>query len=187
MSDEKYGPLEFLIGEWSSGKDWTGENRAPDPKREEENTKFRQVMTFTPIDDVKNHEQVLSVLRYSTTAWEEEDEDPFHEEVGYWIWDAENKQVMKTFTIPRGVSVNAGATCEANSKKFKVEAKVGSNTYGVCSNLFLDKEFKTVSYEIEIEQLDDNSFSYDEDTQLKIKGREGVFHHTEKNIMKRSL
>ncbi|PIP95997.1 MAG: FABP family protein [Bdellovibrio sp. CG12_big_fil_rev_8_21_14_0_65_39_13] len=182
MDDEKFGPLSFLVGEWES-KGWTGENKALDPDREEENTKFRQIMSFTPIDDVENHEQVLCVLRYSTTAWEEGDENPFHEEVGYWIWDAENKQVMKSFIVPRGISVNAGGTSTETAKSFKVQAKVGSDTYSVASNLFLDREFKTLQYDLEVTQLNEQTFRYSEDTQIKMKGRPEIFHHTEKNTM----
>lgn len=185
MNNIKFGPLEFLIGKWSSGDSWTGENRAPDPDRQEENTRFKQEMNFEPILDVKNHEQLICGLRYSTTAWEEGSELPFHEEVGYWLWDAENKQVMKSFIVPRGISVNAGGTAKADSKNFKVEAKLGSHTYGLCSNIFLDQEFRTISYEIEIEQIDSNTFSYNEDSQIKIKGQEEVFHHIEKNTLKR--
>jgi hypothetical protein len=187
MSDENYGPLSFFIGKWES-ESWTGENIAPDLQRKTENTKFRQEMTFEPIGDVNNHEQKLYVLRYSTLAWEEgSGEDPFHEEVGYWIWDSVNEQVMKSFIVPRGVSVNAGGTAKANAKRFEMSAKLGSETYGLCSNKFLDEEFKSVQYDLKIEKIDENKFSYDEDTQIKIKGQEEIFHHTEKNVLNRSL
>ncbi|MBN21478.1 MAG: FABP family protein [Bdellovibrionaceae bacterium] len=187
MSYENYGPLAFFIGKWSSEK-WTGENRAPDPDRLVENTSFRQEMNFEPIGDVENHEQKLFALRYSTKAWEEgEDESPFHEEVGYFIWDKENKQVLKSFVIPRGITVNAGGTTEPDSKEFAVSAVLGSETYGLSSNLFLDKEFKSLRYDTQFKQIDKNTFSYDENTQIKIKGQDEIFHHTEKNTLKRVI
>ena len=97
MSNANYGPLKYFIGKWQS-EGYRGENRAPDPNRKVENTKFRQEMIFEPIGDVENHEQILYALRYHTKAWEEgDDEEPFHEEVGYFIWDQANKQVMKSF------------------------------------------------------------------------------------------
>ena len=181
---EQYGPLAYFIGNWKSDG-WTGENQAPDPNRETENTKFRQEMTFDPIGDVNNHEQKLYALRYSTVAWEEGDDDPFHEEVGYLIWDKDNKQVLKSFIVPRGIAVNAGGTTEEDAKEIFVTADLGSPTYGICSNIFLDEEFKTTRYELKLTKLDDNTFSYDEDTHILMKGRKDVFHHTEKNIMKR--
>jgi len=33
---------------------------------------------------------------------------------------------------------------------------------------------------------DDQSFSYEEDTQLQIKGRKDLFHHIDKNTLKRT-
>jgi hypothetical protein len=187
MSDENYGPLSYFIGKWKSDE-WLGENRAPDPSRRIENTKFTQEMSFEPIGDINNHEQKLYALSYSTKAWEEgEDKDPFHEEVGYFIWDAANKQVMKSFIVPRGVAVNAGGTAESSSKKFTVSADVGSETYGISSNPFLNEQFKSVRYDISFKQIDDNTFSYDEDTQIKIKGQTEIFHHTEKNTLKRII
>ncbi len=187
MDNKCYGPLAFLIGKWSSNE-WAGENRAPDPNREVENTKFRQEMTFVPIGQVDNHEQKLFALRYSTIAWEEgDDESPFHEEVGYWIWDAENKQVMKSFIVPRGISVTAGGTTDPNSHMFEVTADVGCETYGICSNKFLDEEFKSIRYELKMEKINENSFRYDEDTLIKIKGQKEIFHHTEKNILNKVM
>jgi len=185
MSNSDYGPLAFYIGKWDS-EGWSGENVAPDPQRKTENTNFRQQMTFEPIGDVNNHEQKLYVLRYLTKAWEEgSDEDPFHEEVGYFIWDSANKQVMKSFIVPRGIAVNAGGDAEVDSTMFTVSADAGSETYGISSNIFLDKEFKSIRYDVTFKQLSDDSFSYDEDTQIQIKGQNAIFHHTEKNILKR--
>lgn len=185
MDFQNYGPLAFLIGKWLS-EGWTGENRAPDSDRKVENTKFRQEMIFEPIGQVDNHEQILFALRYSTKAWEEGDEEsPFHEEVGYWIWDAQAKQIMKSFIVPRGISVNAGGTTESNAVNFEVQADVGSETYGINSNQFLDREFKSLIYILKISKIDENTFSYDEDTLIKIKGQKEIFHHTEKNVLKR--
>lgn len=186
MSDViNYGPLRFLIGNWAS-HGHLGENRAPDPDRKVENTKFRQEMHFEPIGDVENHEQLLYALRYHTKAWEEgDDEDPFHEEVGYFIWDKVNRQVMKSFIVPRGIAVNAGGEADVNATEFSMKAELGSNTYGVCSNKFLDEEFQTVSYEVKFEFLDEDEFRYDENTRIKIKGQDKIFDHTESNVLKK--
>ena len=183
MSDINYGPLRFLIGEWAS-EGHLGENRAPDPDRKVENTKFKQTMLFEPIGEVENHEQVLYALRYSTKAWEEgDDEDPFHEEVGYFIWDKANRQVLKSFIVPRGIAVNAGGEADVNAISFTVSAELGSHTYGLCSNKFLDEEFKTLTYEVTFEFVDENKFEYSENTRIQIKGQNQVFDHIEKNTL----
>ncbi len=177
------GPLAGLVGIWEGDK---GDDVAPSDDRKTETNKFRERMTFEPLGaSVNNHEQTLYGLRYSTIAWKIGESEPFHEELGYWLWDPKAKQVMRCFMVPRGVSVIAGGTAESQAKSFELIAKVGSDTYGICSNLFLDQEFKTVRYELKVTIHDSNSFSYEEDTQLKIKGQKEIFHHRDKNRLKR--
>ncbi len=176
------GPLAPLAGIWEGEE---GEDTAPSPGRGTEINKFRERITFEPLGPVKNHEQVLYGLRYSTTAWPLGKEEPFHEELGYWLWDSDGKQVLRCFMVPRGVTILAGGTVDPGAKTFELSADVGSETYGICSNLFLDEAFKTVRYELKIAIHDDQSFSYEEDTQLKIKGQTDLFHHTDKNKLKK--
>ena len=66
-----------------------------------------------------------------------------------------------------------------------ISAEAGSGTYGICSNLFLEEEFKTVRYDLTVTVHDDGTFSYEEDTQLQIKGRADIFHHIDRNRLKR--
>jgi len=90
---------------------------------------------------------------------------------------------MKSFIVPRGIAVNAGGDVDINATEFSVLASLGSNTYGLCSNKFLDKEFQTISYELKLEFVDENQFIYNENTRMKIKGQDKIFDHTEKNIL----
>ena len=175
------GPLATLAGVWEGDK---GDDKAPDTDRTQvAKSPFRERITLEPIGAVNNHEQQLYGLRHAKTAWRVGEEDAFHEEVGYWLWDADNRQVMRCFIVPRGVSVIAGGTAEPDAASFEMAAEVGSETYGICSNLFLEKEFRTVRYEVSIEIHDANSFSYAEDTVLQIKGQDELFHHRDKNTL----
>ena len=176
------GPLASLVGVWEGDK---GKDDAPGEDRQSAQAKFRERLEFEYMGDVNNHEQKLYALRYKTTAWKIGDDEPFHEELGYWLWDAKEKQVMRCFMVPRGVTIIAGGTVEENASSFDLAADVGSETYGICSNKFLDREFKTVRYELKITVHDENSFTYEEDTQLKIKGKDDLFHHTDKNTVTR--
>ncbi len=185
MSDgerELLGPLGALIGTWEGDQ---GKDVAPSDDRGTEHTDFRERMSFVPIGAVENHEQKLQGLRYATTAWPLGEKDPFHEEVGYWLWDDSAEQVMRCFVVPRGVAVNAGGSAAADAKTFEMAADVGSETFGICSNPFLDREFKTVRYELAVKIREDGSFHYREDTQLRMPGREELFHHTDENTLRR--
>lgn len=101
------------------------------------------------------------------------------------LWDAAAKQVLRCFIVPRGVTVLAGGTVEPGASSFQVAAEAGSDTYGICSNNFLDREFKTVRYELTVTVHGRNSLSYSEDTQLRIKGQAELFHHTDANTLRR--
>ena len=180
---ENLGPLAMMAGTWEGDK---GDDKAPDSDPKLKRTqKYRERLILEPFGAVDNHAQVLHCLRYSTTAWQLGEENPFHEELGYWLWDPAEKQVIRCFIVPRGVTVMAGGTVEPDAREFHLKAEAGAETYGICSNLFLDREFRTVRYELRVVIHDTNCFSYEEDTQLQIKGQEELFHHTDKNILKR--
>ena len=175
------GPLASLAGIWE-GDQGIDISHSSQHARE---THFRERITFTPLGPVVNGQQVLYGLRYSTVAWPLIQEQPFHEEVGYWLWDADRKQVMRCFMVPRGVAVNAGGTAETDAKEFHMAAEVGSVIYGILSNPFLDEVMKTVRYELTVTIHEPGKFSYTEDTQLQIAGHQEIFHHTDQNTLKR--
>lgn len=105
--------------------------------------------------------------------------------MGYWLWDPGERQVLRCFIVPRGVAVIAGGTADPAARSFDLTAEVGAETYGICSNRFLDREFKTVRYELRVTVHDADSFSYEEDTVLRIKGQTGLFHHRDRNTLRR--
>ena len=176
------GPLGPLAGIWEGNE---GVDIAP-AKDGSKETHFRERITFEPIGPVKNGPQTLYGLRYTTMAWPIIQENPFHEEVGYWLWDADRKQVMRCFIVPRGVVVNAGGTSEPDAKEFCMTADAGAGVYGILSNPFLDEAMKTVRYELTVTIHEPWKFSYKEDTQLQMAGHSDVFHHTDQNTLKRS-
>lgn len=181
-ADPALGPLAALAGIWEGDQ---GVDVSPAADRGIGENAYRERLVLEPIGAVDNHEQVLQALRYSTTAWRIGAEDPFHEEVGYWMWDAERKQVMRSFVVPRGVTIQAGGTAEPDAKSFSMSAELGSPTYGICSNPFLDEQFQTVRYDVTIQVLEPDRFSYDEDLQMRMPGRDQVFHHTDRNTLSR--
>ena len=125
MSNEiikNLGPLATLVGTWEGDK-------GIDVSRihsKETTTQYRERIVFEPLGPVNNGPQKLYGLRYSMTCWRLGEEDGFHEELGYWLWDAANKQVLRCFMVPRGVLINAGGDAEADSKSFHLSAEVGS-------------------------------------------------------------
>jgi len=111
---DNLGPLAALAGIWEGDK---GDDTAPSDDRGTEKNLFRERMTFEPIGPVDNHEQKLYGLRYSTVAFRLGEGAVFHEELGYWLWDAKAKQVMRCFLVPRGIAVIAGGTVEPGGRR----------------------------------------------------------------------
>ncbi len=177
-----FGPLAAFAGTWQGS---TGDDTAPDDFRGVEKNAFREQIVFTPMAPAVNHEQTLYVVSYTRTAWRLREEDPFHQQLGYWLWDPAAKQVMHSFMIPRGVTVLAGGTAEPDSTALAVKATRGSSTFGICSNPFLDEEFRTVAYEARITLHSSQLFSYREDTQIQIKGQRDIFHHIDQNTLEK--
>jgi len=89
------------------------------------------------------------------------------------LWDQAQKQVMRCFIVPRGVTILAGGTVEEHATSLNLEATIGSSVYG--------------KYLLNITILSDDRFSYEEDTQLLIKGKKEIFHHIDKNTLTRTI
>jgi hypothetical protein len=175
----KLGPLAALEGTWEGDKG-IDVSRVHSEIKE---TPYREQITFVPFGPVNNGPQELYGLRYSMMAWRLGEEEAFHEETGYWLWDAGNKQVLRCFIVPRGVLINAGGDAESDSQGFHLSAEVGSETYGILSNKFLDESYKTMKYSLDVNLNDDGSFSYKETTQLWIPINEATFDHTDQNTL----
>lgn len=183
MIIQNLGPLAGLAGIWKGGQgvDVSIVNG------QEKRTAYHESVTFEPLGPVKNGPQLLYGLRYTMTARRLGEQDDFHEELGYWLWDVAHKQVLRCFMVPRGVLVNAGGDAENNSKSFHLSAEIGSETYGILSNKHLHESHKTMKYTLDLTIHDDDQFSYKEDTQLWIPARESVFHHTDQNTLNKVI
>jgi len=176
---EGLGPLAPLSGVWEGD---AGVDIAPGSSGAVE-TGYRERLTFDPLGPVVNGPQVLYGLRYATTAWPLDADEAFHEETGYWLWDAGREQVMRCFMVPRGVTILAGGAVSADATELRMSAVCGSETFGILSNPFLDQSFKTVRYDLTIHIHTDGNFSYHEDTQLRIHQQDAIFHHTDRNTL----
>jgi hypothetical protein len=182
MSDNaEWGPLGRLIGEWEGdqGLDVSYHNGA---SRVGE-TKYRERVTFAPFGPVKNGQQSLYGLDYRMAAWRTGESDPFHTEIGYWLWDAEGGHVLRCFMVPRGTTVLAGGTARPTDASFSVEANVGSETYGIMSNLYLAARARTTKYTCQV-AAEPGSFSYDSCTTY-VHATGGTIAHTDRNTLHR--
>ena len=122
------GPLAPLAGIWEGEN---GDDTAPSDARGVERNRYRERVTFEPIGPVHNHEQCLYGFRYAMTAFRLGEPAAFHEELGYWLWDASAKQVLRCVLVPRGVAVMAGGTAEPTATTLEFTAEAGTDTCGI--------------------------------------------------------
>jgi hypothetical protein len=148
-------------------------------------TPFREHVEFKPFGPVANGVQELYGLDYRMAAWRAGEENPFHTELGYWLWDATDGQVMRCFLIPRGSAVIAGGPVAADATSYTLSADVGSETYGILSNRFLAEQARTIRYEVHIDLSKDGVFHYEEVSVIEHGKLPEHLSHTDHNTLRR--
>ena len=185
MSDTQevdYGPLAGLIGVWQGDK---GMDIAPDPDGTEENPYF-ETIEFTAGGDLSNAEsQVLSVVYYHQIVKRKSNNEVFHDQTGYWLWDARENVIMHSLTIPRAVCVLAGGHYSAQQDDegnviLEVAAKVDDQDWGIIQSPFMQKNAKTIAFRQKL-KFGNGKMTFSETTMLDIYGRE--FEHTDENVL----
>ncbi|MCB0993632.1 MAG: FABP family protein [Acidimicrobiales bacterium] len=177
-----FGPLAALAGEWEGddGLD-VSYHHAVDEIRE---TPYREHITFKPFGPVDNGDQQMYGLDYKMAAWRAGEENPFHTEVGYWLWCAGLGHVMRGFLVPRGTVVLAGGPAAPDATTFTLTATHDSDEYGVLSNPYLAQRAKCVRYEVTV-TVEGDVMTYEEDTVLQMTELPDLVHHTDRNRLRR--
>ncbi len=179
----EWGPLDALIG------DWEGEGGLDTAFSHSQNqvldTPYREKVSMKPFGPVDNGSQHLYGLDYKTAMWRGSEDNPFHTEVGYWLWDSATGEVLRGFVVPRGITVLAGGSAAATATSFTMAAKLGGTNYTIGENTYLAAKASTVSYEVTITLNADGSWSYHETTMLRMVEFPDLFPHVDHNTLRR--
>jgi hypothetical protein len=179
MANE-WGPLGAMVGEWEGegGLDTSYSHS----RGEVVGTPYLEKVTFKPFGPVDNGSQHLYGLDYKTAMWRNDEENPFHTEVGYWLWDGATGEILRGFVVPRGITVLAGGHADADATEFTLTAAVGDPQYPIGEGKYLTANASSVSYSATI-TLGDGTWSYDETTMLVMKELPEPMAHTDHNTM----
>jgi hypothetical protein len=177
------GPLRALAGVWESGAD-AGLDEHPVVEGTLAEG-FVERYELQPIDRQTNGPQLFYGLRYHTHIVKPGEVETFHDQVGYWLWEPAAHAVTLTLAIPRGQVLLARGAADADSTEFEVTSEVDSPTVGIISNPFLDQSFRTVRFRMHVVANADGTWSYDEETVLKIPGRDEEYLHTDANTLRK--
>lgn len=180
MAHEEFGPLAGLIGTWY-GDEGVNISYDYDVKKVIE-TRYTETATFNIVGDVTNGNQTLWVLDYTTAAKRVGEEDVFHTELGYWLWDPARSEVMRCFMVPRGSTILAGGQSSANATQFDMEAKIGEEAFGVLSNPYLIEHAKCIRYTNSV-SIDGETWRYEENTVMTMTATGNTMDHTDANTL----
>ena len=179
MADE-WGPLGPLAGEW------TGEGGLDTAFSHSRNevlgTPYTEKLTLKPFGPVVNGSQTLYGLDYKTAMWRGDEENPFHTEVGYWLWDAAAGEIVRGFVVPRGIVVLAGGNASADAKSFTLTAEAGHPRFAIGENSYLSSHASTVGYSVTV-TIGEGTWSYEEESTLKMTEFDQPFAHTDHNTL----
>ena len=180
----EWGPLQALVGDWESDKGGL-DTAFSHSEGKVLGTPYLERVSFKPFGPVDNGSQHLYGLDYKTAMWRGDEQNPFHTEVGYWLWDAATGEVLRGFVVPRGITVLAGGTALPDAAEFTLRATQGDLQYSIGENKYLAINASTLSYEATITTGVD-TWSYREDTILKMLEMDEPFHHTDANTLHRA-
>lgn len=182
---QKLGPLTPLIGEWEgdAGVDLSYHNKDDETSE----TTYFEIARFKPIPIQENGRQELWGLHYVMTAWRhgEEAMDPFHDEVGFLLWDKAHGQVMRSVVFGRGIAILAGSDAKPGDRTLHFDARPGEACYGILQNRYLLERAEIRGFTSSFTIEDEDTFSYTSDLLLKLAATGGEMHHTDKNTLRR--
>ena len=173
------GPLTKMAGVWEGARGLDIKPEADGPQKQA----YVERIDMHPIDPQTNGPQLLYGLRYHVHITKPGQVKTYHDQVGYWLWEPATETIIHTLTIPRGQTAIASGKASADATEFELVATQGSDTYGICSAPFLDHAFKTVEFRIQVKINDDGTWSYDQDTIIKIINQNELFHHRDRNTL----
>jgi hypothetical protein len=111
------GPLAGLAGIWTSA---AGQDVAPKAEGPETSA-YIEHAEFQPIDAQTNGPQIFYGLRYHVRIVKPDEVESFHDQVGYWLWEAATGTLIQTLSIPRGQTAMAmGHPSRATIRSCKV-------------------------------------------------------------------
>jgi hypothetical protein len=171
------GPLARMAGLWEGEK-------GHDIKPTEDggaSQSYVETIELVPIDPQMNGPQLLYGLRYHTQITKPGEVEMYHDQVGYWLWEPATRHIFHSLTIPRGQVALAKGKAKSGADTFSVKAKEED----IVSAPFLAENFRTTGFKMTVMIHDEDHWSYDQTTKLKIKGVKKGFDHRDRNSLRR--
>lgn len=181
---QRLGPLTPLVGEWegNDGVDLSYHNEDDETGE----TGYFEKAWFRPIPQQTNGKQALEGLNYQMTAWRHGEEAmiPFHDEVGYLLWDKARGEVLRAVVFGRGIAILAGAKAGPRDREIHFTAQPGKPDWGILQNPYLLERAELKSFESTFSFDADGSFTHSSDIVLRLAATGGEMHHTDHSTLR---
>jgi hypothetical protein len=109
--------------------------------------------------------------------------DPYHDEVGYLLWEKATGQIMRVVVFGRGIAILAGGDAKPRDKQLHFKATPGNPNYGILQNKYLSQRAELKGFESTFTVNSDGTFSYTSELILKLAAIGKEMHHTDRNTL----
>ena len=125
---------------------------------------FFEKMTFEAAADAENaSDQYLVALYYKQEVFRKSDGSKFHDQRGYFIYDAKNQMVYNSFCVPRTTCVTAEGPA---GKTMTLTAPAR----GIAESSYMTEKASTTGFSMNI-KIEENKLTYSQNTMLDIYGQ----------------
>lgn len=111
--------------------------------------------------------------------------DPFHDEIGFLLWDKADGQVIRNVVFGRGIAILAGSDAGPRDTVLRFDAKPGDPSYGILQNKYLMQRAEIRDFTSTFTIIDADTFSYTSDLLLRLAATGTEMHHTDENTLTR--
>lgn len=108
---------------------------------------------------------------------------PFHDEIGFLLWDKANGQVMRNVMFGRGIAILAGSDAQLGDRVLHFDAKPGDPSYGTLQNRYLMERAEIKNFTSGFTFIGDGTMSYVSDLLLRLAATGEEMHHTDENTL----
>jgi len=177
-----FGPLAGLIGSWEStatgGVDVApAQANTPLGEGAPAVEPYYETFTFEVAADATNaSQQYLTAIYYKQEVFRKSDNQKFHDQRGYLIYDKANKMVYNSFCIPRAVCIVAEGKA-GNTINFETKLE------GVAESQFMTEKDRTTKFTMSLDMSKKDILTYSQATTMHVYGK--PFTHTDGGTLKR--
>jgi hypothetical protein len=176
-----YGPLARFVGTWKTLDDRgldvaPGQEGSEVGKGGEAASPYYETIQFIPAGGVTNaSSQHLVAISYHQKVFRKSNNQQFHDQVGYLIYDKANETIYDSFCIPRAVCVVAAG-------KLNTTLSLTAQGTGIVQSDYMAMNDKTEKFTISYE-ISEDIMQYSQETTLHVYGK--PFIHTDIDTLTR--